>query len=295
VSTPPSRLARLVHWAVDSEASSRSSALVRIGLALLLWARWAGELVLSGGHSPDFLLFSCAFFAATTAMLLGVVSRLATLASAVGAFVLYGYGGYVLGRPGWAHHHTYLLALATLLCALTPCGRSYSLDRWLAVRRAERAGLRPPPERGNVWGLRLIAIQLSLVYFWAAFDKSHAVFLSGAALERLWLYLYWPQALPPGGLFHAAVLVASVGTVALEYALAFGLPWRRTRRWLLIPGLLFHGILYVAMPVRTFSLTMALLYLAYLDPDRVHGVLERMQGHALLATSSGIAAPGPRA
>jgi hypothetical protein len=270
-------IARIASWAVDTEASSRSSALVRIGLALLLWARWGRELTLPGGHSPEFLLFACCFFVATTAMLLGVASRLATLATAALALFYHYYVGLVLGQ-GTLSHHTYLLAFATFLCALTPCGRSYSLDRWWAVRRAEREGRPPPPERGNVFGLRLIALQLSILYFWSAFDKSGAAFLSGAGLERIVLFLYELEEVPQGAGFRAAAWLAGGAAPAFEYALAFGLLFARTRRWLLVPGLLFHGLIYVTLPVRTFSVTMALLYLAYLDPDAVHDAIDRLEG-----------------
>ena len=45
---------------------------------------------------------------------------------------------------------------------------------------------------------------------------------------------------------------------------------------MVIPGLLLHSLLYVLLPVSTYSATMALLYLAYFDADAVHGVLERL-------------------
>ena len=268
-------------------ASSRSSALLRIGLALLLWARFAGDLVWTDATTPRFFALSTAFFAATTAMLLGACSRLAALASAALAAFLYVVWGVMRNEPGVAHHHVYLLTAATFFCALTPCGRSYSLDRWWALRRAERAGAAPPPERGNVWGLRLLALQLSAVYLWSAYDKLAAGFLSGARLERilLWYYAGFDLAALPG--FHPAVVAASVATVALELALGVGLLLPRARRYLLLPGLLFHGLLYVALPVNTFSATMALGYLGYVDPDAVHRVLDRLQGQG------GGAAPGP--
>ena len=95
-----------------------------------------------------------------------------------------------LGREPWTHHHTYLLAVAALLIALTPCGRSYSVDRYLAVMRAGHAGLPPPAERGNLWGLRLIVVQLSVLYFFSAFDKTSYAFLSGARLEQIFLWYY---------------------------------------------------------------------------------------------------------
>ncbi|TIU39068.1 MAG: hypothetical protein E5W31_07930, partial [Mesorhizobium sp.] len=171
--------------------------------------------------------------------------------------------GFDLGREPWTHHHAYLLAVAALLIALTPCDRSYSLDRYLAVTRAERMGVPPPAERGNLWGLRLIVVQLSVLYFFAAFDKSNYAFLSGARLEQIFLWFYAGSDYPSG--FAWLATIVSVAVVVLEYGLAFGLPFRATRRYLVLPGLAFHAIIYVTLPVYTFSATMALLYLAYFD------------------------------
>ncbi|WP_176480245.1 HTTM domain-containing protein [Mesorhizobium sp. WSM3859] len=180
--------------------------------------------------------------------------------------------------------YTYLLAVAALLIALTPCDRSYSLDRYLAVTRAERTGVPPPAERGNLWGLRLIVVQLSVLYFFAAFDKSNHAFLSGARLEQIFLWFYAGSDYP-SGLAWLATLV-SFGVVALEYCLAFGLPFRATRRDLVLPGLAFHAIIYVTLPVYTFSATMALLYLAYFDADAVDKVIA-LQGIGSAATAKG--------
>jgi hypothetical protein len=74
------------------------------------------------------------------------------------------------------------------------------------------------------------------------------------------------------------MIAASAATVALEYALAFGMLHARTRRWLVLPGLLLHAAFYIVLPVRTFSATMFVLYLAYFDPDAVHAVIDRLSG-----------------
>jgi hypothetical protein len=272
-----SQLARLVAWALHTEGSSRSSALIRIGLVLLIWARWADEMTFFGQSSSVGILVGLNFFLATTLMLLGWHSRLAATWTATTLFGMYYYGGFVLGIEPWTHHHTYLLAMATLLVACTPSGASYSLDRWIAVRSAERNRTPPPPESGNIWGLRLMGLQLSLMYFWAAVDKTTVAFLSGERLEAIFMFFYtgsYPQW--PG--FHALMVFLSITTVLLEYALAFGLAFERSRRFLLIPGIAFHAILYVLLPVATFSATVCLLYLAYLRTDTVHAIIDKLQG-----------------
>jgi hypothetical protein len=275
--------ARFADWAVDTEGSSRSSALIRIGLAMLFWSRWAGELLLYRDQSPIGLFLAANFFVATMLLFVGYHSRIAAVWTGSVGLAMYYYFGFQLGREPWTHHHTYLLAVAALLIALTPCGRSYSLDRYLAVMRAERMGVAPPAERGNLWGLRLIVVQLSVLYFFTAFDKTSYAFLSGARLEAIFLW-YYAGSDYPAGLAWLATIV-SLAVVALEYGLAFGLPFRATRRYLVLPGLAFHAIIYLTLPVYTFSATMALLYLAYFDADAVDKVIARLQGSGRARTA----------
>ena len=107
-------------------------------------------------------------------------------------------------------------------------------------------------------------------------DKTSYAFLSGARIEAIFLW-YYAGSDYPAGLAWLATIV-SFAVVALEYCLAFGLPFRRTRRYLVVPGLAFHSIIYLSLPVYTFSATMALLYLAYFDADAIDKIIARLQG-----------------
>jgi len=269
----------LVDWALHTEGSSRSSALIRIGLVYVVWARWGGEVTPFRDLSTEGILLSVNFWAASTLMLLGVFTRLSTAWMATVALTMYYYFGYELGVAEWTHHHSYLLAFGVLLSALTPAGKSYSVDRWLAVRRARQQGRPLPAERGNLFGLRLIAIQLSVVYFFSAFDKTTLVFLSGARLEHLmmWYYIGSDYAAISG--YRMLIMLVAWATVALEYSLAFGMLFPQTRKWLVIPGSLLHAGFYVLLPIQTFSATVMVLYLAYLNADKVHAFIDQIQGH----------------
>lgn len=278
----------VIQWALHTEGSTRTAALIRIGLAVTAWVRWGSELLFFEVLSPFGFVLALAFFFATTAMFFGIGSRAATFATAVVTLVMYYFVGHALGRTPWTHHHTYLQAFATLLLACTPCGRSYSVDRWLTVREAEREGTAPPPERGNLYGLRLIALQLSVVYVFAAIDKTTLAFLSGDRLEHI-LALYYIGSDYPYGIpgFHSAMMLVAIATVALEYALGFGMLHPRLRRRLVIPGLLLHGSFYVLLPVQTYTATVAVLYLAYFDADAVHAIIDRLSGVTGRATAQG--------
>ncbi len=254
------------------EGSTRAVALMRIGLALLVWHRFGAEVAPWADRlTPDRLALAASFFASSTLMLVGAFSRLST--AWTGATLLGMYFAYGLDTdPQWFEHHVYLLCAQVTLLALTPCGGSYSLDRWWAVRRGGC-----PPERGPLWAVPLIALQTSSVYFWGAWDKTEWAFLSGQRMEHYFAgYLFGSDAPSIPG-YSTAMAALATYVVVLEYALAFGLFVRPLRRWLLPLGLMLHAGIYLLIPVKVFSVLMAVLYLAYLDPEGVHRFLDRLQ------------------
>ena len=263
-------LQRFYNWGLCYRDSTRSVGLIRVGLALLIWSRWAGELIFCRDIRLSAILFSSAFFILTGLMCVGLWTR----ASTIGTFILLAIR--FLTDRSWHHHHTFLLIASTLLIALTPCGRSYSLDRWLALRRSLQSGFPSPPEVGNLWGLRLIAIQLSTVYFWTAYEKLYWGFLSGARIEHL-VYNYYAgydYASIPG--FSVLCCIAALTTVLLEFLLAFGLYIPKFRKYLMPAGIVLHILFYVLLPIRTFTLTMILLYLAFIPAASVHRFINNM-------------------
>ena len=132
-------------------------------------------------------------------------------------------------------------------------------------------------EWGNVWAIRLVAIQLSAIYFWGAFDKMRWAVLGGDRIEQPLMYLYFGSDYP-GAWFHWMSVGIAWCTVALECSLAIGLWVPRFQRRLMLLGVLFHTSLYLALPVTVFSISALLAYLAYLQPAVVHRVVDRMSG-----------------
>ena len=65
-------------------------------------------------------------------------------------------------------------------------------------------------------------------------------------------------------------------TVLILYLLALGLFIKSWHRWLMPIGIIFHIFIYLLIPVRTFSLTMILLYISFLDPKDVNYFLKRI-------------------
>lgn len=79
--------------------------------------------------------------------------------------------------------------------------------------------------------------------------------------------------LPPG---PASIGTAPIDAVLQDDGLAVGLWFERTHRALMPLGIALHAVLFWSLPVSTFSATMLLLYLAFVDPDRVHTTVQRL-------------------
>lgn len=75
-------------------------------------------------------------------------------------------------------NHFYLIALLSLLLAVAPAHRAWSLDRALARR--------PRPPTVPRWSLALLRFQVGLVYFYGGIAKLNADWLSGQPLGE-WL------------------------------------------------------------------------------------------------------------
>jgi hypothetical protein len=264
---------------LEREASTRALGLMRLGTALLLWARFGREMMPMRDLSPDRVALSLAFFVATSGAALGLFTRASMLALALvmGVMVI-GYGGYG-DVDDWAHHHTTLHMLAVWWLALSPCGRSFSLDRWWAQRRADAAGAPWPLERGPVWATGLIASLLVTVYWWSVVDKLDNHFLNGVQLQQIAMEYYFGAQPPVGPLWSALWPTMAWAVVLLEIVLPLGLLWPRARSAAAVVGVLMHAGFYVLLPVQTFTLQMILLYLAFFDPDDVHRAIDRALGH----------------
>ncbi|MCK9502640.1 MAG: HTTM domain-containing protein [Porticoccaceae bacterium] len=269
-----SYLARVNAWCFDYSGSTRSSAIIRIGLVFLIWARWAGELSFFQHLSLNYFLLSVSFFLSTTLMLVGYKTRISTLWVSATLFLMYFHFSYGLGVSGWNHHHTYLLAWMSFLSALTPAGKSYSVDRKLLVRESALSQSPMPPEYGNLWGLRLIMLQLCVLYFWAAFDKSYPLWVSGVRMEYYAVLFYFGSTFVEPWWFNPLMRGLALVVLVLEYVLAFGLFFKRFQSLLIPFGIAMHAAFFLLLPVHTYSLTCILMYLAVIEARKVHEFTE---------------------
>ena len=158
-----------------------------------------------------------------------------------------------------------LMMITCFYMMLSPCGAAYSLDaRRLARRRGTAADVLISP-----WAQRLLQIQLSVIYFCTAQAKcAGATWLGGTAVhfvlfnsEVRQFNLEWLAGYPLliNAMTHSALLA--------EFALAYLLWFRPTRRWVATLGVLLHAGIYPIVNVPLFGEQMIALYLLFLDPD----------------------------
>jgi hypothetical protein len=162
----------------------------------------------------------------------------------------------------------------SVLLAVTPSGRSLSIDRLIELRRARRENREPAPERMPWWQLELFLLTIASLYMWTAYDKTDEKWFRGERMERYYLEWYGgSDSLVYSPWVHSICVIMAWATTALEFTLAFGLLIRRFRHVVLWGGIMLHaGILYT-LSVPFFSVLMFVMLIAAARPWKVHEFL----------------------
>lgn len=267
-------LRQLADWGPDAEGSTRAAGLMRMGLGGIAIMRFGEDVAPWAVTGLQDAALGAVFFVFALATIIGVRSRLAVAGLGLTIFAFYALGKMQLGLPGWTHHHVYILAAGCVLLSCSDCGKSFSLDRWRNLATAPRGAV--PLEHGQLWGQRLIALQLSALYFWTAVDKTDWAFVSGQRLEQTFVWIYSGRSLAFVLDWPVLFAAASVIVLLVEYWLAVAILLTRWRLAAIYVGLAMHASFYLLLPVNTYSITVMVLYLALMDPDRVHNFIDRM-------------------
>jgi len=175
---------------------------------------------------------------------------------------------------------------------LAPTGAALSLDRWRTARdRFWECPARAP------WALRLMQIQLSVIYLAAAWWKVRGeVWRNGTAVSYA-LRLTDMLRFPVPSLLTDNMLAASLltyGTMALELTLGILIWNRRLRPAVLVAGVLFHLAIDYAFLVGFFSFAMLVCYTVFISPEWLDARLARLRWR-LESEATRIVAPGPGA
>ena len=258
----------LINRNLNLQASTRSSAILRIGLVILAWSLFADNLIIYRTFQyPDWFVLGILFFIFSGMLFIGWRTKFSNIGLALILNLMVFYLGV---RDNYSPFTTFpggLIATSIAWLCFLPSGTSFSLDRYIAKAKIKDQNNLFHKEIGQVWALNLIKVQVAVVYFFAATDKSYLGF--NERLEQIFQKAYFGSYLPWEGLRFIIFLI-SVFTVLILYLLTFGLFIKSWHRWLMPIGIIFHVFIYLLLPVRTFSLTMILLYISFLDPNDVH-------------------------
>jgi hypothetical protein len=159
-----------------------------------------------------------------------------------------------------------LLMITAFWMMLAPAGAVWSLDE----RRRRRTSGVIAERLIAPWAQRMIQMQLCVVYFMTAFEKTRgASWADGTALYhvlsnrevRRWTF----------GLTEHLTLINAMtfGTVILEFALAFLLWFRATRAWIAMTGVLLHVGIMLTVNIPLFGELMMATYLLFLTPEEL--------------------------
>ena len=165
-----------------------------------------------------------------------------------------------------------LLRMFALFLVFIPTDRFLSVHAWVRRRRGEAA-----PERfGSAWAMRLVQVQMTLVYVGAAVTKARGhewwdgtamwyVTRSDDSFGRFPLPAALLDSLP-------ALRALTWATLAFELVLPLALWWPRTRRIALLLAAAFHVAIDYSMMMFLFHPLMLVGLLSFVAPRGERGV-----------------------
>jgi hypothetical protein len=145
------------------------------------------------------------------------------------------------------------------------------IDTTAAWSLDARLGRRTPADRIPAFPVRLLQLQMALIYFFAGLHKSELAWYGGAALEGIlrmrdfarpaatWL-LHFPQL--------CALLSRMVPPLEMAIGVALMTPWRRVRLGAVLAAVGLHLGILVTMRVGLFSIVMPVGLLVFVDRAR---------------------------
>jgi len=200
------------------------------------------------------------------ATLLASVALTAGLRTRWAAVVVYlGILAFQRRNPMVANSGDELIGNLALFCALAPSGVALSLDRW----RAAPGRFWEFPARAP-WALRLIQIQISVVYLSSVWQKVEGeLWRNGTAVSYALRITDVHRFATPDFVTHSLMLseLVTFGTLALEASLGI-LVWNRVARpWVLTMGIAMHVGIDLWILVGFFSFAMIVSYIAFIPAE----------------------------
>lgn len=228
-------------------------------------------------HANLFFLFNVSY---EFTYLLMAVYGLSIVCSILGLFTRYSLLTALICMVSFQQRNIWLLSSSETLMRLilvylvvSPCGHTLSVDAILGRKFVMFKQKRSWP----IWSLRLIQIQISVVYLWTVWHKLKGnAWFDGSAV-------YFATRLENMSNFTIPFIMDSKlilklltwGTLAIEIALATLVWIKEFRRPVIFAGLLFHlGIEWV-MCIPFFEINMMILLMNFFTPEEMRNFVQR--------------------
>jgi hypothetical protein len=156
-----------------------------------------------------------------------------------------------------------LIRATTILLLCSPCGHSLSLDSYFARKEGRQLRREWAP-----WAVRVLQIQLSVVYLWTVWHKLKGdTWFDGTAL-------YYATRNESMANFPVPILFDSIpflrlatwGTLILEISLGTLIWIKELRKPLIITGIIFHLGIEYTMSIPFFELVMICILINFYTP-----------------------------
>jgi len=160
--------------------------------------------------------------------------------------------------------------VARIMCfllILSPAGNVYSLDA--AIFKDSWAGT--PAVLNAPWALRLMQIQISVIYLRATYWKLRgATYRDGTAIYYATISEYYRRLSLPGVFLRKPLVQALTwGTLMLEFSLGTLIWVTEFRTPLMFAGMLFHASIELVLNLHLFGWYMIVCLLLFADPYQV--------------------------
>jgi Vitamin K-dependent gamma-carboxylase len=235
---------------------------------------WA-PLSLSSSFGIELVVY-IAIVAAALCLILGVGTRLAS------AIVWLGLLAFTRRNPYVFNSGDAYLRVVAFYLALTPAGAALSIRQWLR----HRSEFWVFPQR-SLWGLRLLQVQVSIVYLSAFWDKLRAGPLWNDGTAISYVLRIGDVTRFPTPVLHTnsvAINLMTFGTLAVELAVGVLIWNKRLRPWVLAIAITFHLIIDYSIRVGSFSFVAIVALIAFVSPEASARAINAIRARRLVGS-----------
>ncbi|MDA1052756.1 MAG: HTTM domain-containing protein [Planctomycetota bacterium] len=187
-------------------------------------------------------------------------------------------------------------AMLAMYLMIGPCGAVYSVDRWLAKRKAGGQLPRPAATTSGNLAIRLIQVHMCIIYLFGGISKMRgemwwdgtAVWYAISNLEYQSLDITWLVRFP------WLIALLSHITVVWEASYCFLIWPRATRPIMLGLAVCVHGGIALFLGMITFGLVMIIGNVAFLSPSLIENAMHYFPRRPAAALAPPAASPAIR-